>query len=664
MGSYLEERLAALGLEVEVQPRQVATRDSGTAMVTTVHNVLGRRVGSGSTGTVVVVAHYDGAPLSLGAGDNGIGLAAILETVRALEAGESLRNDVVLVWLRGAGSAGVIETAMASVRGPAAYSVLDAVDADPAFDAELALFHRRGIPGLALLTLGGRAAHGQPLDRPINVSETTLQHAGAQLLDLTRALASGDLSTGASVDVAEQTYVSMPLGVLVHYPTAWAPVATGGLVLAFVLLFVLLRLRGGRWNGVLAGVALGVTVVGFGAALGSAMTRVLPSIHPEVGRLDTAVFEEGLLSVALVGLVVSVLTSGYFLARRRYPLRELTVGALAIPMVAVIALTFFASSSLVVVQVPLALALTASIGLTLIPTAGTNRWGRIGALIAGAGTLLFVVPGLTIVAESMTLAEARIIAAWMAGASLLLLPIIEWLGRPRAWVMPALGVVVAGAAVALSTPRFQDAARHPAPTSLALLVDDTLVVGFSPPGLEGTSVATEEASGESESASARWMSSRWLTVPGGGEGWARSWVVDPSGQGTAPGSLLLPATERWVVAGAGPETLLAAPDIEVFDRGEDGGAHLVDVEIRSLVEAEMVAVRLADASPGVLVVAGGHPVESTADLDPTRVAQFWGRPSDGVLRVTIRFDPRGAEESAPLAFDVIEHHLRPREILG
>src|SRR5690606_21594320 len=77
------------------------------AMAATVRNIVARLPGTAPTGAVGIVVHYDGAPLSHGAGGGGVGVAAALETVRAIVAGAPLRNDLVVV-LTDAGEIGAL----------------------------------------------------------------------------------------------------------------------------------------------------------------------------------------------------------------------------------------------------------------------------------------------------------------------------------------------------------------------------------------------------------------------------------------------------------------------------------------------------------------------------------------------------------------------------
>src|SRR5512139_4035881 len=81
---YIFSQLSALGLEVEIQPFA-----SG-------ENVVARLRGSNSTGAIVILAHYDSTPVGPGAADNGAGVAALLEVLRALVTGPLPRNDVIV----------------------------------------------------------------------------------------------------------------------------------------------------------------------------------------------------------------------------------------------------------------------------------------------------------------------------------------------------------------------------------------------------------------------------------------------------------------------------------------------------------------------------------------------------------------------------------------
>ena len=95
--AYLTERLVGMGLTPELQTATTLERRGSTLSAATVRNLIARVPGTASTGAVLLTAHYDSRDLSRGAGDDATGVAAILETVRALRAGPPLRNDLIVL---------------------------------------------------------------------------------------------------------------------------------------------------------------------------------------------------------------------------------------------------------------------------------------------------------------------------------------------------------------------------------------------------------------------------------------------------------------------------------------------------------------------------------------------------------------------------------------
>jgi hypothetical protein len=107
---YLLARLRGLGLEPEVQTETVQTASSdftGNVRVTLaeVHNVLvkkpGMVSGHGGRPAVLAVAHYDSGAATLGAADGAASSAALLETLRVLQAGPPPDNDLLFVFTDG-----------------------------------------------------------------------------------------------------------------------------------------------------------------------------------------------------------------------------------------------------------------------------------------------------------------------------------------------------------------------------------------------------------------------------------------------------------------------------------------------------------------------------------------------------------------------------------
>jgi hypothetical protein len=274
----LLEELRALGLEPEPQ--------EGAFLGVELANLLVRMPGSAPTGTVLCLAHYDSVPTGPGAGDDGVGVVAWLEVLRALRArGLRPRNDVVLllsdgeelglygahffavehplarsvrvvVNLEAIGNGGpavlfelgprngprVREFARA-VRAPVGTSLCDAVYGRMPNDTDLSVFLRRGVPGFNLALTAGSSAYHAPHDTPENLDPRSLQHMGECALALVERMGALDLGALQGPDL---TFFDL-LGLrIVRYPRGWdALLVLAGLTLS-VLAWRRLRPRGGE----------------------------------------------------------------------------------------------------------------------------------------------------------------------------------------------------------------------------------------------------------------------------------------------------------------------------------------------------------------------------------------------------------------------------------
>ena len=95
---YILAELVKMGLQPQVQTTTAVKARRGAAhRAATVQNVVAKLEGTANTRAVLLVAHYDAAPYSLGASDDGAAIASLLETLRALKASAPLKNDVIFL---------------------------------------------------------------------------------------------------------------------------------------------------------------------------------------------------------------------------------------------------------------------------------------------------------------------------------------------------------------------------------------------------------------------------------------------------------------------------------------------------------------------------------------------------------------------------------------
>jgi hypothetical protein len=292
---YLLEQLRSLGTNPQTQ-----TATAGLVL----ENILGVLPGTKPGGpAVVLAAHSDSVVAGPGAGDDAAGVAAILETVRAVRAGPPLSNDLIVLitdgeergllgamffvedrtWLDRVGL--VLNFEARGNRGPAymfetsdrngwlireyaraaphpmgtslAYSVYQRMPNS----TDLTVFKQHGLKGLNFAFVEGVEHYHQPTDTPENLDARSLQHQGSSALALARHFGRLDLTLAASEPDAVYFHAMGPN--LVVYPGSWVgPLAAGAI--ALFLAVAVLGLRIGR-----------VTVLGMVVASGVALAAVV-----------------------------------------------------------------------------------------------------------------------------------------------------------------------------------------------------------------------------------------------------------------------------------------------------------------------------------------------------------------------------------------------------
>jgi hypothetical protein len=670
----LVEELRDLGLDPVVETATSMRRRDGTVVAATVRNVLARIPGTGSTGTLLLTAHYDGRGISRAAADDGFGVVAILETARALLEGPQPRNDVLLLLtdaeelgllgarafvagspsfqdvqvalsleMRGGGGAvfmfetgaengWIVRQLARHGEAPFASSMGYEVYRRLPNDTDFTPLKEAGVQGLNFAGIGRAPVYHQAWDAPQHVSEATLQHHGVQLLSLTRPLAQADLS---AVDAPDVAFFTVPfLGLVVYPPEVGWGIAVG-LVILFVLVLLLVRRRGAAWGSVGAGAALALLVAAASWGVGLWLPGWLAGFHPERGALQgSAFYGEGWYVLALAAVVLTVTLALLGPARRRFSLGGLALGVGAILVVASVAAAVVAPRAAMHVQWPAAALLLAAAASSGVGARGRPGWSAwVVALLAALPVLVLMVFLAEAVWLALSIAQAPLLGLALALTVLPLLPALDTLREPNAWWAPVLGAVSAAALVGAGLLLRGPAPDRPLPTTLSWALD--------------------RETGEA----------RWLTQPVSGddgeEDPARAWAVERAGASFA-GTWSLPGREgvAWPAAPA-PTVGAAEPQLAVVgDAVDPAGRREVVLALRSGVGAEMMALEMPDEATVTSV--GGRPVpDGEAGAGPVRRVVHWGRPQEAV-RVGVRVPA----DVATLPLTVVEHLLRPEELLG
>lgn len=364
--AYIVERLRAVGLEPQIQEALTSQPRYREPRLAVVRNVLARRRGTGPGKALLLVAHYDSRGMTPGASDDGFGVAALLESARALGTSGPLQSDVIFLFsdgeeegLLGAhafvaghpwaadvglvlnfearGDAGpalmfqtgddngalIRELARAAPR-VAASSLSQEIYRRMPNDTDLSEWLPR-TPALNFANIGGFERYHAPTDTLAAIDEGTLQHHGDQALALARAFGARALPLPREPDA---TYFNVgPF--FVHYPGAWAG-GLAALATALLILFVALGARAGTLR--LAGVALGllttILVIAASVLASAALWALAERLHPAYARLGAASpVMKSLYLASFVALASAVALAAQGSLVRRLRAAELFAGA-------------------------------------------------------------------------------------------------------------------------------------------------------------------------------------------------------------------------------------------------------------------------------------------------------------------------------------------------
>jgi hypothetical protein len=509
--------LTALGLDTRVQSAVGDWPEGpGATDMASVQNVVAVLPGTHPTGRLFLMAHHDSVQNGPGASDDTAGVATVLETVRALEAGPRLRNDVVVVLTDGeeaclcgaqafvashplaAGGGVVLNFEARGTDGPPitfetspgnsalaahyaaaaphpvatsfAVEVYRALPNDTDFTPVLADGH---FTGLNTAWIDGAAAYHTAEDTPDRMDQGSLQAMGDNALALTRDLGNADIATLSRPAASDATYFPV-LGHLARYDGAlvW-PVAA--VALAAVLAFVGVLRR--RWISSLGrtagGVALGLLPLALGPLAAEGLWKLLVLARPGYAAvLDP--WRPGWYRVAVVALVLAVVLTWYALLRRRIGAAPLAAGVLVWLAVLGAVLAALAPGGSYLAAWP-ALA-GAACGIVAALT-GNRVVAAVAALAGGAVAVVVLAPTVALFFPALGLKTAAVPGFVVTLLAVALLPAWELLlpdavGRPAGVaVVPATALVLAAACtlVGLRVDRFD--AAHPAPSQLAYALD-------------------------------------------------------------------------------------------------------------------------------------------------------------------------------------------------
>ena len=555
--AYVLAQLAALHVPTEVQEATgVGTRYQVAGRV---HNVIARMPGTTPGGpAVLLMAHTDGVPAGPGAGDDGSGLAVLLETLRALRAGPPLQHDVIALFTDGeeagllgaaafvrehrwahnvaatlnfdargtTGRAFMFETGAGNLDIVRTYrrapnvngtSLMVTVYRTLPNDTDLSELAMLGRPALNFAFADGVDRYHSTQDNLAQLNPGSIQHEGAQALAITRALANGPLPrpvTGNAV------FFDFPVLGLVLYPEGAAlPLAVLTAVLVAITLLAMRR-RVRRWirDLILGTIATILAVVlGGGAAYLAALG--MTKVHASMGGTPAL---SGVYAIAIALLAITMMAACWAIVRRWGSAAGTHAGVLLVWTMLTLFVSWKAPGASFVFVWPLA---AASLAALLEPrhdwAAAASLW--LATIIAMA-LLVPIIHSIGLILLGLTGGGGVVMGVLTPLLALLIAPQFEAIVGERRW-RATLGVLAATILLfAVGAITVRSSATHPVASALVYAADadanDAWLV--TPASLEKRSAWSAAALG----ASPRFMTPGRDSAAGG----PPSWLTNVFGQ--------------------------------------------------------------------------------------------------------------------------------------
>lgn len=469
---YIIEQLRELGLEPEVQRATAVVGREPLVYVAEVENIVARIEGSAAGDPAVLVAsHYDSALTSPGAGDDGAGVAVMLELARMLRDRPQPGNAVILLfsdgeergllgarafaqshpWAKQVGAAinleargsggrpvlielgGAASRLLALLEGSSAPVMLGSYVTDgyrrSGNDTDFSVFRQAGWPGYNVAFFGDPASYHTALDTVERLDPATLAAHASVAMRLTRALIGTSLpSLAAEEDVV---YAAGPAGHVISHPRSWAlPLAL--LALASCCVFGWLARRQVRLRGV---VVAAVVLLASSATAIAAVALANEFIVSAIGAAQVRWEEGDAFLVSALLLAAAVAVAGASLASRWCQRHELAAGFAALLAALAVVVSWALPSAILLVVIP-AFAAAAVLASdlrwprasrairVLLSLPAAILWGEAAALLAiGLGlraqAMLSLLGALAALLFVSILPEVLAALRWRAAAALL-----------------------------------------------------------------------------------------------------------------------------------------------------------------------------------------------------------------------------------------------------
>ena len=513
---YLLKELTGLGLQPLVQEATAVPRDWSGNVAANVQNIVAKLAGTSGGKAVLLVAHYDSVPTGPGASDNSAGVAAVLESLRALKAGPPLKNDIVAlltdgeeVGLLGA-DAFVEEHPWAKnvglvlnmdARGNSGPSLMFETSADNGWlvsevakvsdrpvanslmpdlyakllqsDTDLSVFKKDGMAALNFAYIEGDTAYHTVLDTPDRIDQRSLQSQGQEILALAKHFGNVDLTNTRRPDAV---YFNTVGRFMIHYGKSLVFLLSGAVLMIYIALLVW-GFRRKRLS--VLGIVLGFAGMLLSIVVAAVLTRAVWWLAVRGGGMEGPFllnYDRNLYGAGFAALTFTLASAWYLLIRKRANIASVMAGGLLWWALLMLLTSVLLPGGAYIFTWPMLFGLC---GLALVIGTHSERpaaWQLlVAALLGVAVPTLLLAPLTHLILTGLSLALAGAVMVLVALLSWMLIPQLEFIGTsagsPRIWLMPAAALVLAVTCLTAALIRDPHDRKEPRPDSVFYVLD-------------------------------------------------------------------------------------------------------------------------------------------------------------------------------------------------
>ena len=482
--NYIKKQMGEMGLETSIQSATVVD-DRRSLRAASVYNIVGVLRGTNNSKAMMIVAHYDSTPHTLGAADDGSGVSAMLETIRVIKALGQFKNDIIFLFtdgeesglfgarafvaennlakevglllnLEARGSSGPVYTYEVSpnngwimseffkaVRYPIASSLAYEVYRLMPNSSDFTVFKEAGMSGFNVAFLDDFVNYHSMNDSPENISLRSLQHSGSYAVDLIRHFGNVELVDPKTPDLL---YFNVIGRLAVYFPQSLSL----SLILLSIVLFAAAFLLGIKkqrikiWKSIL-GIFIFLISMAFAVGAVWLLNKWVLDKYPIYEAYYSANFYNALYYLgAYLAVSLAVFSFIYAMIYKKVGILNLLFGILFICLLATIVTFIYIPTAIYVSLIPFLLFSLAFLIIFVFNL--TMKSNRILFLLINLIILIpiigFYLPMVKVLFITFSL-ELPIagIGLWVILLGLLLIPINVFFETKR-WMLPLVALLV------------------------------------------------------------------------------------------------------------------------------------------------------------------------------------------------------------------------------